>query len=43
MFAPTIRISSFDARPSGVAAGAFTQAWLWWREFPSAAASMRLW
>ena len=43
MSAPTISIALSDARPSGVATGAFTQAWLWWREIPSAAASMRLW
>lgn len=42
MFAPSIRTVFPDARPAGVAAH-ITQAWLWWRNFPSAAASMRLW
>ena len=43
MTAPTIMIGLCDARPTGAATGAITQAWLWWREIPSAAASMRLW
>jgi hypothetical protein len=43
MSALILRKDFRDARPSGAATGAFTQAWLWWREFPSAAASMRLW
>jgi hypothetical protein len=43
MFAPKIRNDFLHARPSGGAAGAITQAWLWWRDIPSAAASMRLW
>ncbi len=42
MFAPSIRMVFPDARPSGVAAH-ITQAWLWRRDIPSAAASMRLW
>ena len=43
MFAPTIRNAIRDARPMGGATGAITQAWLWWRDIPSAAASKRLW
>jgi hypothetical protein len=43
IFAPKLRIAFPDARPTGGAAHAFAQAWLWWRDIPSAAARVRLW